>query len=79
MPGEYKNCSSGFCFQLQEPDIQIAERCLPNPNVRRCLETSRIGPQQLVFAKGIEGAELSGGAVIVSEGGRIGGEVIVVQ
>jgi hypothetical protein len=34
---------------------------------------------RLVFAKGIEGAELSGGAVIVSEGGRIGGEVIVVQ
>jgi hypothetical protein len=34
------------------------------------LETSRIGPQRLVLAKGIEGAELSGGAVTVSEGGQ---------
>ena len=55
---------------MQEPDIRITERCLPNPNVRRCLETSRIGPHRLVLAKGIEGAELSGGAVIVSEGGQ---------
>ncbi len=34
---------------------------------------------QSVFTEGIQGLELSGGTVIVAEGGRIGGEVVIVQ
>ena len=33
----------------------------------------------LVITERVKGLELSGGAVIVAEGGRIGGEVVIVQ
>jgi len=60
-PGvESVGCSCAVVLWLV---LKRAERCLPNLNVRRCLETSLIGPHRLVLAKGIEGAELSGGAV----------------
>ena len=35
--------------------------------------------QELVFTEGIEGLEFACGAIIVAEGGRIGGEVVVVK